>query len=57
MIKAQATPLTRDEMRKLGTPLAFDPTHSMSRLRAIWYGAGLVFGGALVAVAVFGMGV
>lgn len=51
-----ARPMTRDELLACGTPLAFGPTQRMSRLRAIWYGSGLVAGVALVAVAVFGMG-
>lgn len=52
----QARPMTRDELRACGTPLAFGPTHRISRVRACWYGAGLVFGVACIAMAVFGMG-
>jgi len=49
-----ATPFTVQDLRTMGTPLAFGPTVAMSRRRAIWYGAGLVFGVALIAVAVLG---
>ena len=52
----QARPMTLDELRACGTPLAFGPTHRISRVRAIWYGAGLVFAVSLIAMAVFGMG-
>lgn len=55
-VMPMATPMTRDELRACGTPLAFGPTHRISRVRAIWYGAGLVFGVSLIAMAVFGMG-
>lgn len=51
-----ARPMTRDELLACGTSLAFGPTPRMSRLRAIWYGAGLVAAVAVVVVAVFGMG-
>jgi len=51
-----ATPLTVEDMRAMGTPLAFGAAYPMTRVRAIWYGAGLVFGVSLIAMAVFGMG-
>jgi hypothetical protein len=51
-----ARPMTREELRACGTPLAFGPTYRVSRVRAIWYGAGLVFGAVCIAMAVFGMG-
>jgi hypothetical protein len=51
-----ATPLTLEDMRAMGTPLAFGAAYPMTRVRAIWYGAGLVFAVSLIAVAVFGMG-
>lgn len=54
--KQQARPMTRDELRALGTPLAFGPTYRMTRVRAIWYCLGLAFGVSLVAMAVFWMG-
>lgn len=34
----------------ISTPLAFGPTVAMSRRRAIWYGAALAVGVALIAV-------
>lgn len=52
----QATPVSFAELHAKGVPLAFGPTVAMSRVRAILYGAGLVFGGVLIAMAVFGMG-
>jgi hypothetical protein len=53
----QATPMARDELRKLGMlPTAPRPLLGVSRVRACWYGAGLVFGVACIAMAVFGMG-
>jgi hypothetical protein len=55
-LSSMATPMTRDELRACGTPLAFGPTHRISRVRAIWYGAGLVFAVSVIAMAVFGMG-
>lgn len=55
-LQPMARPMTLDELRACGTPLAFGPTHRISRVRAIWYGSGLVFAVSLIAVAVFGMG-
>jgi hypothetical protein len=55
-LQPMARPMTRDELRACGTPLAFGPTHRISRVRAIWYGAGLVLAVSLIAMAVFGMG-
>lgn len=52
----QATKVSFAELHAKGVPLAFGPTVAMSRVRTIWYGAGLVFGAALIAMAVFGMG-
>lgn len=54
-LKSMARPMTRDELRACGTHLAFGPTHRISRVRACWYGAGLVFGVTLIAMAVFGI--
>jgi hypothetical protein len=51
-LQPMARPMTREELRACGTPLAFGPTYRMSRLRAIWYGSGLVGAVAVVAVAV-----
>lgn len=51
-----ARPMTLEELRACGTPLAFGPTHRISRVRACWYGSGLVFGVVCIAMAVFGMG-
>ena len=53
----QARPMTRDELRKFGMlPTAPRPLLGVSRVRAIWYGSGLVFAVSLIAMAVFGMG-
>jgi hypothetical protein len=52
-----ATPMARDELRASGLlPTAPRPLLGVSRVRACWYGAGLVFGVACIAMAVFGMG-
>lgn len=53
----QATPVNRDVLRTTGMlPDAPGPLRGVSRVRACWYGSGLVFGGALIAMAVFGIG-
>jgi len=52
-----AYPVDRAVLRTTGMlPDAPGPLHGVSRVRACWYGAGLVFGGVCIAMAVFGMG-
>lgn len=52
-----AYPVDRAVLRATGMlPDAPGPLHGVSRVRACWYGAGLVFGGVCIAMAVFGMG-
>lgn len=55
--RRQARYATREELRAPGMlPTAPAPLRGVSRVRAIWYGAGLVFGAVCIAMAVFGMG-
>lgn len=51
-----ATPCTPDELRAMGALHDLYQPPRMTRLRAIWYGSGLVFGVVCIAMAVFGMG-
>lgn len=52
-----ATRWTIEEIRARGTGAYIERMHAeaISQRRGIWYGAGLMFGAALIAVAVFGM--
>lgn len=55
--KTGATPVDRDVLRTTGMlPDAPAPLRGVSRVRACWYGSGLVFGVVCIAMAVFGMG-
>jgi hypothetical protein len=51
-----ATPCTPAELRAMGALHDLYQPPRMTRLRAIWYGSGLVFGVVCIAMAVFGMG-
>ena len=51
-----ATPYTPDELRAMGALHDLYQPPRMTRLRAIWYGSGLVFGVVCIAMAVFGTG-
>lgn len=52
-----ATPVDRKVLRTFGMlPDAPAPLRGVSRVRACWYGSGLVFGVVCIAMAVFGMG-
>lgn len=51
-----ATPYTPAELRAMGALHDLYQPPRMTRLRAIWYGSGLVAAAALIATAVFGMG-
>lgn len=52
----QASPMTRAELRNNGALAGYVQAPAISRVRAIWYGSGLVFGAVCIAMAVFGMG-
>lgn len=54
--KAQATPVSIKSLIDDGYLMPYQPVSRMSRVRAYWYGSGLVFGAVLIAMAVFGMG-
>lgn len=54
--ETQATPVSIKSLIDDGYLMPYQPVSRISRVRACWYGAGLMFGAALIAMAVFGMG-
>lgn len=52
----QASPVSFKSLQPSSTATWVSNDKQISRRRAIWYGSGLVFGVACIAMAVFGMG-